>query len=112
MADFVCAKFEDITEPRTKAKIEEGLIGEPRPGNDAVLSPAEQLEINLAKPRQNHRVLKLPCRRIAGAGNATAPACSSASARARRSATIELMTSRASPGFRSPSASRSNAMMT
>jgi hypothetical protein len=68
MADFVCAKFEDITEPRTKAKIEEGLIGEPRPGNDAVLSPAERLEINLAKPRQNHRVLKLPCRRIAGAG--------------------------------------------
>jgi hypothetical protein len=33
-----------------------------------VLSLAERLEIDLAKLRQDHRVLKLACRRIAGAG--------------------------------------------
>ena len=32
------------------------------------LSFAERIEINLAKLRQDHRVLKLACRRIAGAG--------------------------------------------
>ena len=39
-----------------------------RPGNDASLSLAERIEINLAEPRQDHRVLKLARRRIAGAG--------------------------------------------
>ena len=38
-----------------------------RPGNDASLSLAERIEINLAEPRQDHRVSKLACRRIAGA---------------------------------------------
>ena len=32
------------------------------------VSLAERIEINLAEPRQDHRVLKLACRRIAGAG--------------------------------------------
>jgi hypothetical protein len=32
------------------------------------LSFAERIEIDLAKPRQDHRVLKLARRRIAGAG--------------------------------------------
>jgi hypothetical protein len=41
------------------------LIGEGRP--DGVASLAERIEINLAKLRQDHRVLKLACRRIAGA---------------------------------------------
>jgi hypothetical protein len=36
--------------------------------SDADLSLAERVEINLAKLRQDHRVLKLACRRIAGAG--------------------------------------------
>jgi hypothetical protein len=43
------------------------LIGERRPG-DVVLSLAEQIQIDLAEPREDHRVLKLACRRIAGAG--------------------------------------------
>ena len=34
---------------------------------DAALSLAERIEINLAKPRQDHRVLKLACCWIAGA---------------------------------------------
>ena len=33
----------------------------------AALSLAEQIESDLAEPRQDHRVLKLACRRIAGA---------------------------------------------
>ena len=37
----------------------------PRSGNEAALSLAERIEINLAEPRQDHRVLKLACRRIA-----------------------------------------------
>jgi hypothetical protein len=41
------------------------LISERRPENDASLSLAERIEINLAEPRQDHRVLKLTCRRIA-----------------------------------------------
>jgi hypothetical protein len=41
------------------------LISDRRPGNDAALSLAERIEINLAEPRQDHRVLKLACRRIA-----------------------------------------------
>ena len=44
------------------------MISERRPGNDAALSLAEQIEIDLAKLRQDHRVLKLARRRIAGAG--------------------------------------------
>ena len=35
---------------------------------DVVLSLAERIEIDLAEPREDHRVLKLACRRIAGAG--------------------------------------------
>jgi hypothetical protein len=44
------------------------LISEHRPC-DAALPLAERIEINLAEPRQDHRVMKLACRRIAGAGN-------------------------------------------
>jgi len=33
---------------------------------DAALSLAERIEIDLAKLRQDHRVLKLACRRITG----------------------------------------------
>jgi len=43
------------------------VISERRPC-DASLSLAERIEINLAKPRQDHRVVKVTCRRIAGAG--------------------------------------------
>ena len=43
------------------------MISERRPG-DVALSLAERIEIDLAEPRQDHRVLKLACRRIAGAG--------------------------------------------
>jgi hypothetical protein len=43
------------------------VISERRPC-DAALSLAERMEIDLAEPREDHRVLKLPCRRIAGAG--------------------------------------------
>ena len=57
-----------------------------RPGNDACLSLAERIEINLAEPRQDHRVLKLGCRRIAGA-------------RKRQSARV-FERERASPPFR------------
>jgi hypothetical protein len=42
------------------------LISERRPC-DAALSLAERMEIDLAEPREDHRVLKLACRRIAGA---------------------------------------------
>jgi len=57
-----------------------------RPGNDASLSLAERIEINLAEPRQDHRVLKFGCRRIAGA-------------RKRQSARV-FERERASPPFR------------
>jgi hypothetical protein len=43
------------------------LIGERRPCA-ASLSLAERIEIDLPEPREDHRVLKLACRRIAGAG--------------------------------------------
>jgi hypothetical protein len=43
------------------------VISERRPC-DAALSLAERMEIDLAEPREDHRVLKLACRRIAGAG--------------------------------------------
>jgi hypothetical protein len=43
------------------------LISERSPG-DVVVSLAERIEIDLAEPREDHRVLKLACRRIAGAG--------------------------------------------
>jgi hypothetical protein len=43
------------------------LISE-RSLGDVVLSPAERTEIDLAEPREDHRVLKLACRRIASAG--------------------------------------------
>ena len=44
------------------------LDQERRPENDASLSLAQQIEINLAESRRDHRFLKLACRRIAGAG--------------------------------------------
>ena len=75
--------FEDITEPRTceNSKL---AFDQPAPSrNCAARSLAEQIEIDLAEPREDHRVLKLTCRRIAGARNARAPACSSARARQR-----------------------------
>ena len=62
------------------------LISERGPGNDAALSLAERIQINLAEPRQDHRVLKLACRRIAGA-------------RKRQSARV-FERERASPAFR------------
>ena len=37
------------------------------PRNCAALSLAERIEIDFAELRQDHRVLKLACRRIAGA---------------------------------------------
>jgi hypothetical protein len=43
------------------------LIGERRPCT-ASHSLAERIEIDLPEPRTDHRVLKLACRRIAGAG--------------------------------------------
>jgi hypothetical protein len=43
------------------------LISVRRPRDEA-FSLAERIEIDLAEPRQDHRVLKLACRRIAGAG--------------------------------------------
>jgi hypothetical protein len=43
------------------------LISERRPG-DVALSLPERIEIDLPEPREDHRVLKLACRRIAGAG--------------------------------------------
>jgi hypothetical protein len=43
-------------------------ISEDRPETEDSLSLAQQIEINLAEPRQDHRVVKLACRRIAGAG--------------------------------------------
>ena len=43
------------------------MISERRPG-DVALSLAERIEINLAEPHQDHRVLKFACRRISGAG--------------------------------------------
>ena len=43
------------------------LISERRPC-DAARSLAERIEIDLAEPREGHRVLKLASRRIAGAG--------------------------------------------
>ena len=38
------------------------------PSGDVAFSLAERIEINLAEPRQDYRVLKLACRQIAGAG--------------------------------------------
>ena len=43
------------------------MISERRPC-DAARSLAERIEIDLAEPREDHRVLKLACRRIAGSG--------------------------------------------
>ena len=43
------------------------MISERRPCG-AALSLAERIEIDFAEPRQDHRVLKLACCRIAGAG--------------------------------------------
>jgi hypothetical protein len=55
------------------------LISERRP-REAALSLAERIEIDLTKLRQDHPVLKLARRRIAGAGKCQSPACSRASA--------------------------------
>ena len=56
-----------------------------RPPCDAVLSLAERIEIDFAEPRQDHRVLKLACRRIAGAGK-----CQSARVFERERASLAL----------------------
>ena len=61
------------------------MISERRP-SDVARSLPERIEINLAEPRQDHRVLKLACRRIAGA-------------RKRQSARV-FERERASPPFR------------
>ena len=56
-----------MTEPRTyeNSKL---AFDQPAPSkNCGARSLAEQLEIDLAEPREDHRVLKLSCRRIAGA---------------------------------------------
>ena len=79
---------EDATEPSTCAKSTIALDQRAPSGKDNALSLVERIEINLAKPRQDHRVLELACRRIAGARERQG-------ARARRSATTGLMTSRA-----------------
>src|SRR5208337_1908087 len=63
----VTMPFEDMTEPRTceNSKL---AFDQPAPSrNCAALSLAERIEIGFAEPRQDHRVLKLGCRRIAGA---------------------------------------------
>jgi hypothetical protein len=51
-------------EPQNRRRL---LISERRPCG-AAFSLAERMEIDLAEPREDHRVLKLACRRIAGAG--------------------------------------------
>jgi len=56
-----------MTERRTSEKFKIAL-DQPAPSrNCAALSLAERIEIDFAEPRQDHRVLKLSCRRIAGA---------------------------------------------
>ncbi len=60
-------KFEDMTEPRTSEKLTIAL-DQPAPSRIcAARSLAERIEIDLGEPREDHRVLKLSCRRIAGA---------------------------------------------
>ena len=60
-------KFEDMTEPRT-CENSRLAFDQPAPSrNCAALSLAERIEIDFTEPRQDHRVLKLACRRIAGA---------------------------------------------
>ena len=60
-------KFEDMTEPRTCERSKLALDQPAPPRNCAALSLAERIEIDFAEPREDHRVLKLSCRRIAGA---------------------------------------------
>jgi hypothetical protein len=50
------------------AKIERRLLISERHPCGATLSFAERIEIDLAEPREDHCILKLACRRIAGAG--------------------------------------------
>jgi hypothetical protein len=52
-------------EPDARSTI--ALDQRPPSGDDAALSLAKRIEINLAEPRQDHRVVKVTCRRIAGA---------------------------------------------
>jgi hypothetical protein len=52
----------------TNAKIGRRLLISERHPCGAALSLAERIEIDLAEPREDHCVLKLACRRIAGAG--------------------------------------------
>ena len=60
-------KFEDMTEPRT-CKNSKLAFDQPAPSrNCSALSLAERIEIDFTVPRQDHRVLKFACRRIAGA---------------------------------------------
>ena len=60
-------KFEDMTEPRTCEDLKLAFDQPAPTGNCVALSLTERIEIDFAEPRQNHRVLKLTCRRIAGA---------------------------------------------
>jgi hypothetical protein len=64
---FSAQMADGVTEPSTCAKSKIGLDQRAPSGNNNALSLAERIEINLAKPRQDHRVLKLACRRIASA---------------------------------------------
>jgi putative transposase len=67
-----------LLDPRIERIIEEQIerfwLKKEKPRFSALMervhdaSPAERIEINLTEPRQDYRVLKLACRRIAGAG--------------------------------------------
>jgi hypothetical protein len=65
--NFWPAKSENITEPGEAKNRRWLLISERRPCG-AALSLAERIDIDFAEPREDHRALKLACRRIAGAG--------------------------------------------
>ena len=61
-------KFEDMTEPRT---YENSKLAFDQPAHRPEIVPPfhslSEFESDLAEPREDHRVLKLSCRRIAGA---------------------------------------------
>ena len=56
-----------MTEPRIGERSKTALDQPAPSGNCGALSLAERIEIDLAEPRQDRRVPKLACRRIAGA---------------------------------------------
>jgi hypothetical protein len=78
--------------------------------NGAYLSTSRRIEANLTKTVPGSLRPELACHRIAAARNAKAPARSSPGARDLVRLRPHSGTLRASPDFRSPSASRSNAM--